>query len=123
MQAGTSTDHDRSRYEGKNLLLLLLALFGPALILFLVLALRVINRLGRAHPSASSSYVLLAVFLVTELVSARYVQRLLPAADSRLRDALNYLGVLALCLFTSYCAAVVCEAFGYEVLLRLSQPR
>jgi hypothetical protein len=113
----------RSHYEGRNLLFLLLALFGPAFVLFLELASSVVQRLGRIQAGAAVPHLLLGVFIVLEIFCARYVQRLLRPARTRWQDAAQYLGVLVLCLFTSYCGAVVCEAFGYEVLLRLSQPR
>lgn len=113
----------RSHYEGRNLLLLLLALFGPAFVLFLELATSVVQRLGRSHAGSAIPHILLGVFFALEIFCARYVQRLLRPPRTRGRDAAQYLAVLALCLFTSYCGAVVCEAFGYEVLLRASQPR
>jgi hypothetical protein len=112
-----------SRYQGRNLLFLLLALFGPAFVLFLEFASSVVQRLGRGHPAPTTPHILLGVFFALELLCARYVQRSLWPPRQGWHDAAQYLGVLALCLFTSYCGAVVCEAFGYEVLLRLSQPR
>jgi hypothetical protein len=128
MDATVPAGHDRSRYEGKNLLLLLLALFGPAFVLFLQLALSIIVRASSLRSGQSIwmgrlCYGILAVFFLLEIFCARYVQRLLRPATTAVRDALQYVAVFALCLFTSYCAAVICEAFGYEVLLRLSQPR
>jgi hypothetical protein len=128
MDAGIPAPHDRSRYEGKNLLKLLLALLGPAFILFLNIAL---STAGRAPGFSAEgarlmrwcSLAILAVFFLLEVFCARYVQRLLRPAASLMRDAAQYVAVLALCLFTSYCGAVICEAFGYEVLLRISQPR
>lgn len=128
MEASATAGHDRSRYEGKNLLKLLFVLFGPAFVLFLKFAFSVSDRgpgitAEQAVWMHRMSTVILAVFILLEIVSARYVQRLLRPAPTRVRDAAQYLAVLALCLFSCYCGAVICEAFGYEVLLRIAQPR
>ncbi len=128
MEAAASVPHDRSRYEGKNLLRLLLAFFGPALLLFLKIVVSIAEAGNRVTAREMlwmnrASYAVLAIFLLVSLLCARYVQRLLPLARTRIIDVLQYAGVLVLCLFTSYCGAVVCEAFGYEVFIRLAQQR
>ena len=118
--------HDRTRYEGKNLLRLLLALGGPAFVLFLRIVLAIAA--GRSAITASelawlnrASLVILAAFFVLELFCARYVQGLLRPARTRFIDAVQFIGVLVLCLFFSVCGAVACEAFGYAVFLRVGQ--
>jgi hypothetical protein len=118
------TPHDRTRYEGKNLFRLLLALGGPAFILFLRIVLAI--AMGRSAATASDvawlnrgSYAILAAFFVVELFCARYVQGLLRPARTQLSKAVQYAGVLLLCLFISVCGAVACEAFGYAVFLRV----
>jgi hypothetical protein len=120
------TPHDRTRYEGKNLLRLLLALGVPAFVLFLRIVLAI--ALSRSAVTASqvawlnrASYAILAAFFVLELFCARYVQRLLRPARTRLVEAVQYVAVLLLCLFISICGAVACEAFGYAVFLRVGQ--
>lgn len=128
MEATAPASHDRTRYEGKKLLLLLLALFGPGFILFLKIVFSIVET-GSAISSRQiawlhgGSYAVLAVFFLLEIVCARYVQPLLPAARTRLMNAAQYAGVLLLCLFTSYCGAVTCEALGYEVFLRVGPQR
>lgn len=112
-----------SRYEGKNLLRLLLAMGVPAVILYL----RIVFAIAGARTATGSqarlwleggSYAVLAVFLVVQALCARYVQRLLRPASNRLRDALQYAGVFAMCVFFSVSGAIACEAFGYAVFLR-----
>ncbi len=119
MQTGA---HDRSRYEGKNLFRLLLALGVPALILYFGTA------LGFAASESSvthdqyvglirASRVFSTIFFVVQLGCARYVQRFLKTPSSRFGNALQYLGVLLLCLFISVSATIACQSFGYEFYL------
>lgn len=127
MEAAAPAAHDRSQYQGKKLLLLLIALFGPAFVLFLKMVCGIAGSAQRVTASqlrwlSLSSYTILALFLLLQIVCARYVQRLLPPASSRIAEAAQYAGVLLVCLFISYCGAVSCEAFGYVVFLRLAQP-
>ncbi len=115
--------HDRTRYEWKNLLRLLVAMFGPGVFLFLKIVLstaesRIGVTAGQIVWMNRASYGLLAMFFVTQFLAARYVQRLMPPARTKLRDAGQYVGVLFLCLFISYCGAAICEAFGVEFLIR-----
>jgi hypothetical protein len=123
-----SSGHDRTRYEGKNLFRLLLALSLPALILYgrVVIAEAASAASRNGAPSrwlARGSYAVLAIFWITQIISARYVQHLLRPARTKLRDALQYLGVFVMCLFFSFSGAIACEAFGYAVLWRFSPGR
>ena len=114
--------HDRSTYQGKNLLRLLLALGLPALILYFgnVLAFAASEtRVSQAEYSMliRASRTLAVLFFVAELGCARYVQRLLARPSSRFRSALQYLGALLLCVFISAGAAIACESFGYTLYM------
>ena len=126
MEAIASVSHDRSAYQGRNLLRLLLAFGVPAFLLFLRIVLAIAASdwrvtAGQVAWLNRASYAILAVFFVLELFCARYVQRLLRPARTPLVNALQYLGMLALCLFFSICGAVACEAFGYAFFIRVAQ--
>jgi hypothetical protein len=109
--------HDRARYEGKNLLRLLLALTVPSLLLYLRLVLAI-----AASPRAmQASYVVLLVFLAAQAVAARRIQYLFRPTRTRMMDALQFLAVFTVCLFFSVCGAIACEAFGYAVFLRFAR--
>ncbi len=64
------------------------------------------------------SIVALFCFFVVQLICARYVQRLLAPGQTRVRDALQYGGVLVMCVLFSLTGAVMLEAFGLNVFLR-----
>ena len=124
--AAQRSKHDRSRYEGKNLLRLLLALGLPAFILYLrIVFLFAADTVGLSHGSGvwlvRASYLVLFIFLIVQAFCARYVQKLLRPAGTRLVDALKYLAILAMCVFFSITGAIACEAFGYNVFLRVAQ--
>ena len=117
-----TSKHDRSRYEGKNLLRLLLALGVPALILYFGVTLSLAASESRVTHGqylalTRASRVFSGLFFVVQLGCARYVQRLLKTPSSRAGNALQYVAVLLLCIFISATAAVACEAFGYEFFL------
>ena len=118
--------HDRSRYEGKNLLRLLLALGLPAFILYLrIVFLFAADTAGSNHGPGvwlvRASYLVLLIFVIVQAFCARYVQRLLQPAKTRLLDALQYLAIFAMCVFFSITGAIACEAFGYNLFLRVAQ--
>jgi hypothetical protein len=114
--------HDRSRYEGKNLLRLLIALGAPALILSFSMTLAFA---ASETPVTHNQYatLLLAsritswIFFVVELFCARYVQGLLRIQVSKLRSALQYVGALLFCIFISVVSAIACQSFGYRFYL------
>lgn len=126
MDAAATASHDRTQYQGRNLLILLLALFGPAFVLFLKIVCSIAESANGISPATlmwlnRGSYLLLTMFLLLEIGAAWYVtKRLLPPGRTALAGAVRYAGVLLLCLFISYCGAVSCEAFGYVVFLRLA---
>jgi hypothetical protein len=114
--------HDRSRYEGTNLLRLLLALGIPSLILFFSLTFGFAASESRVTHSQYdrlllASRITSAIFFVVELFCARYVQGLLRIQVSKLRSALQYAGVLLFCIFISIVAAIACQSFGYRFYL------
>jgi hypothetical protein len=126
METAVSASHDRTRYEGRNLLLLLLALFGPAFVLFLKIVCSIAASAKGITPEQvtwlnRAGYVILTTFFLLEIVCARYASGLLRPARTALGSAVQYAGVLVLCLFISYCGAVTCEAFGYVVFLRVAR--
>jgi hypothetical protein len=126
MEAIASAPHGRSAYQGGNLLRLLLAFGVPAFVLFLRIVLAIAASSSRVTTGQvawlnRASYAILPVFFVLELFCARYVQRLLRPARTPVVSALQYVGVLALCLFFSVCGAIGCEAFGYALFLRVAQ--
>lgn len=123
MNPAGSPRHDLSRYQGKNLLRLLLAICLPAGILYLRLVLglaaagtRVTARqslwLNRASIGAQ------ILFFGLQLICARYVQHLLKPRQTGVGKALQYGAVLLLCVFFSLTGAVMLEAFGFNVFLR-----
>ncbi len=114
--------HDRSRYEGGNLLRLLLALGIPALILSFSLTFAFAASGSRVTQNQYGALLLASritsgVFFVVQLFCARYVQGLLKIQASKLRSALQYVGVLLFCLFISVVSAIACQSFGYRFYL------
>ena len=124
--AAQRSKHDRSRYEGKNLLRLLLALGLPAFILYLrIVFLFAADTAGSTHGPGiwlvRASYLVLIIFVIVQAFCARYIQKLLTPVNTRLLDALQYLAIFAVCVFFSITGAIACEAFGYNVFLRVAQ--
>ncbi len=115
--------HDRTRYQGKNLLYLLAAMCLPAGLLYTRLVLGLAATDSRVGPQQSlwlarSSIMALVLFFVLQVVCARYVQNLLPARQSMVGKAGQYSAVLALCILFSLTGAIVLEAVGLNVFLR-----
>ena len=105
----------------------MVALGIPALLLYLRIVLAIAaNRAGGDEEARvwlmRASYLSLGVFVVVQLVCARYVQRLVRPVKTRVARTLQYAGVLALCVFLSISGAIACESFGYAVFLRLHSP-
>lgn len=106
----------------------MLALGAPAAILYLRLVFGYMNNETRLSYRQSpwlpwSSNTALVLFFVVQIVSARYVQRLLKPYKSFPAIALQYLAVLAFCGLLSVTGAVLLEAVGYNFFLRLRSPR
>jgi hypothetical protein len=113
----------RAKYQGKQLLSLMLAICLPAALLYIRLVLALAAGSSRATPAQSSalnrcSLAVLLVFFAVQLACARYLQRLFPAAANPVKAALQYLGVLLLCVLFSLTGAILLEAFGWNVFLR-----
>jgi len=101
---------------------------APAALLYLRLVFGYIASQSQLPPAHShwlswSSNAALVLFFVVQLLSARYVQRLLKARSSFPGIALQYVGVLLLCGLLSICGAVLLEAFGYNFFLRVRHAR
>jgi len=116
--------HDLTRYQGKNLLRLLLAICLPAGILYL----RLVLGLAATDTRVTSvqfiwlnraSTLALIMFFAVQLICARYIQRLLKLRQTALGKFLQYGAVLLLCIFFSLTGAVILEAFGFNFFLRV----
>ena len=115
---------DRSKYEGKNLFRLLLAIGLPALLLYLRVVFEIVGASPLVGHSQATwlhrgSYLLVGLFFALEFLCARYLQRLLRPASTRLGNTAQYAGLFVLCLLFSVTGAIVCEAFGYNFILRV----
>ncbi len=127
MKATPSNSH-AMRYQGKNLLLLLVAIGTPAALLYLRLVLGYVGSEAQLTAAGSerliwASNLTLVLFFLAQPIAARYVQRLLKPAATVPRRALQYLGVLLLCVLLSVTGAVLLEAFGYAFFLRMKHSR
>lgn len=113
-----------TRYQGKNLVYLLMSICVPAGLLFLRLMFGVAATSSSATPlqalwlnrTANAAWVL---FLIAQLAGAYYMKRMLPEKKSQLIQALQYAGVLVMGLCFSVCGAVLLEGFGYNLWLRV----
>jgi hypothetical protein len=119
-----STDH-RSRYRGKNLLYLLLALGIPILLLYCSLTATFIageTPVGRQHSTllAILSRGFATLFYFVQFLAVWYLKRtFFPAPSSKPIRALQFTGLLIGALLCSVCGAIACEAFGYDLFLRV----
>ena len=114
---------DRSHYQGTSLLYLLLALLGPAGLLYLRIVLGLAATDSRVGPNATiwltrGSLVALILFFIAQALGTIYIQRLFPTARSRTGRVIQYLGVLAFCILFSLTGAISLEAFGFDFFLR-----
>ncbi len=115
--------HDRARYQGKNLLYLLAAICLPAALLYMRLVLGLAASDSRVGPKQSLwlarySSLALVLFFVSQLICARYIQKLLTPGQSRTGRTMQYAAVLLTCTLLSLTGAIVLEAFGLNVFLR-----
>ncbi len=120
--------HSPERYRGKNLLFLLLAIGVPGAFLYLRLVFEYAAAEGRFTSAPSGGLlwagnVALGGFFVAQLISARYVQGMFKRPATWPGNALQYVGVLLLCGLFSATGAVLLEAFGYALLLRVKGSR
>jgi hypothetical protein len=123
----TSRPEHRAKYQGKQLFALMLAICLPAALLYLRVVLGVTATGTRVTPAQAQalnrwSTVALGLFFAAQLVCARYIQRLfLPQRGGRVKNALQYAGVLVLCVLFSVTGAIMLEAFGWNVFLRVAR--
>jgi uncharacterized membrane protein len=119
---------DLSRYQGKNLLYLLLSICLPAGLLYL----RLVLGLAATNTRVTSAQALwlnraslgaLVLFFIVQLICARYVQRLLKPRQTGVGKSLQYGAVLLLCVFFSLTGAIMLEAFGFNLFLRAGRIR
>jgi len=115
--------HDLNRYQGKNLLRLLLAICLPTGILYLRLVLGLAATGTRVTPAQSAwlnrgSIFALTVFFAVQLICARYIQRLLKLRQTAMGSFLQYAAVVLLCIFLSLTGTIILEAFGFNFFLR-----
>lgn len=124
MEIASSGFKDRTRYQGKNLGLLLLAMGLPAAMLYLRILLGTLVGYSRGITGIEIgrltflSNLTLGAFVVIQVLCARYIQRLVPPRNTDFGRFVQYLAVLALCVLLSVTGAVVFEAFGVTLLLR-----
>lgn len=116
--------HEGTRYQGRNLLYLLAAICLPAGLLYLRLVLGLAASDSRVGPEQSlwlarSSSVSLIAFLAVQVICTRYIQKLLRPSQSRTGRAVQYAAVLFTCTLLSLTGAIVLEAFGLNVFLRV----
>jgi len=114
----------RARYQGKQLFSLMLAICLPAAILYIRLVLGLAATKAGTSPAQAEalnywSLAALIVFFAVQLIAARYVQRLFPPASNPVKSGLQYAGVFLICLLFSLTGAIMLEAFGWNVLLRI----
>ena len=108
-------------YRGHKLLFLLLALCGPAALLFLRITL---SFAAERSKSASSSawlnglgLVALIAFFAAQLWAAWYMRVLIPARPQAWAQALQFIAVFLIGLLFSIVGAVMLEAFGYSLFI------
>jgi hypothetical protein len=114
----------KEQYQGKNLLMLLIALCGPAGLLFLR---SVFGRAGQPESGAAAptatlqtvSTTMLVLFYLAQIAAAWYMRRMLPARHAWWSQSLQFFGLLVMGLFFSLVGATMLEAFGYSLWMRL----
>ena len=116
-----------SRYQGKRLWSLLVALCLPAGLLYLRLVCSLTASETRVSPAQAaalnrSSTVFWILFLISQVVCARYLQRtMLPPARGHLASFLRYCAALVIGLIFSATAAITLEAIGFNFFVRMAR--
>jgi hypothetical protein len=105
----------------------MLAICLPAALLYMRIVFGVAASETPMPPAQSAALnrwggVMLGFFFIAQLIAAASVQRLFPRPAHRIWTALQYIGVLLLCLVFSLTGAIVLEAFGWNFFLRVSRP-
>ena len=120
-------ENDRkAKYQGRQLLFLLLAMLLPAATLYLSFVLAIaagqIRSAAPAHFGLSTvSTVTLLLYVPVQLAAARYMQRLFTPRPSAAAKWLQYFAALATGAIFSFCAAMVLVALGVNVITRLNR--
>ncbi len=122
--APSMIEQPKTRYQGRELLFLLIAMLVPAGMLYLSFVLAIAaGKSGPNHQTyvrlSALSTIALAVFVPVQLAGARYLQRLLPSRTSAKGKVVQYIVALATGLLFSVCAAMVLVALGLNVLARM----
>jgi hypothetical protein len=122
------SQHDRTRYQGKNRAYLILAICIPVGLLYLRLVLGLAATEARVEPQQAGrlnqlSTVVLYVFYGAQCICAWYVQQKTTRPGPLVKRAAAYVTVLLVCVFCSITGAVMLEAFGLNVFLRLAGVR
>jgi hypothetical protein len=115
------TDH-KSRYQGKNLLYLLFSLGIPILLLYFSLTASIAQKETSTHIRILiwTADIFGILFYISQFLAAGYLQRVFfPAPRSKIVAILIYVCVFLGAFFCSVCGAVACEAFGYNLFLRV----
>ncbi len=124
MQQGGAR-HNPARYQGKNLVSLLAAMFVPAGILFLGMVFEFATGETRLTPAQYQSFgrayqAAYLLFVPAQLISAVYLQRLFPAWRLPFAKVLQYCAALTVGLLLSTIEAVMLMAFGSNLFLRVT---
>lgn len=128
MNPGRGRSHDLTRYQGRSFLHLLLAICIPAGILYLRLVLGLAATDTRVTSAQSTwlnraAILALIVFFAVQLICARYIQQLLKLRQTAVGKFLQYVAVLLMCIFFSLTGAIMLEAFGFNLFLRVGGVR
>ena len=114
---------DYSKYQGKNLFRLLMALIVQTMLLYFRIALSFVasasrvSEQGRVSLQVASTGALI-LFLISVPFAARILTRQFRPAATRKGSIGQYIGMLFFSAAFSIIAAVVLEGFGYAVLSR-----
>ncbi len=119
----TTPRRNSGQYRGKKLAFLLLALCVPAALLYARLVLGLAATDTRVRPAQSLwlarwSVAALILFFAVQIISATYLQRLLPRPRTKLGISVQYAAVLIGCILFSLTGAITLEAFGFDLFLR-----
>ena len=120
----SSSANHAARYQGKNLLWLLLAICGPAAILYLRIVFTfAASRTGVGAVESAWLYraglLMLWFFFIAQAAGAWHMRTLLPPRKQLWAQILQVAAVFVLGLFFSITGAIMLEAFGYSLFIHL----
>jgi hypothetical protein len=115
--------HDKTNYQGRKLVLLLVAIGVPALFYYFRLAMAfAATRAGTGSSEfiwlMRGSTAALVLFFVTQFAAAWYLRRLFRRPKSSLAHGLQVAGIAVMCGAVSIGSAVLIESFALEMLIR-----